>query len=623
MNQTTAPLHPASTRLHSYHRWSGPALIVLANVVMLLWFWGRAPDPIIDFGRELYMPWRITEGQQLYRDFTYFNGPFSPYFNALAFKLFGVSLQTLTILNVVLAMGLTALLYRFLVALGDRWSATIALILMPSVFTFAQLNGVPNFNWITPYSHDLTHGILLGFGMIGALWMYVRSRRLGWITLAGVLLGLAFLTKAEVFLASLLAAAAGVGLAMGSDEDRKRRWTALAAFASALVIVVVLAFFLLRLILPTRDVLLALAGSWRWLGNQQLLNLRYFRLINGTDDLVASLSTTLLWAASYATIFGLILLAAVKVRGSVRQRQAIAIAAGAIIFLGLWFFWLRIEWRNFIRPVQLFMAVGGLCLIWRIVRARKDRLSLAELALPMMLTVFAGVLLGKIVWNVRPLHYGFALAMPATLLSINAIVYAGARIARSRNGSPELFRSVCFAMILVATWAHMTIDASFMRKKEYVVGTGGDAFLADIRGKMINEAAEFLLENTRPDQTVVAMPEGFLLNYLARRVNPTIYHQFTPPNLIMYGEDDILATLKAHPPDVVALVHVDNVEYDARFLGKNYGLEIWDWVFSNYEPMLQRNGETALFGYPPFVDQRSGVLLVQRRKTPSQSAQSR
>lgn len=614
---------PSRTRVHPFAHWVGPGLIVLANVVMLLSFWGRAPDPIIDFGRELYIPWRLTAGQQLYRDFTYFNGPFSPYFNALIFKIFGVSLQTLTILNVVLAMGMTALLYRFLVALGDRWSATTALILMPSVFTFAQLNGVPNFNWITPYSHDLTHGILLAFGMIGAIWMYVRSRRLGWITFAGMLLGFTFLTKAEVFLAAFFAAAGGVALAAGSDDNPKRRWRAVGAFVAALLVIVVGAFALLHLFLSTHDVMLALAGSWRWLGNQQLLNLRYFKLINGTDDLGGSIATTLLWAGAYCAIFGVILGAAVLMRGAPKKRRTTAIAAGAVVFLGLWCFWMQIEWRNFIRPVQLFMMTGGLYLLWRVMRARRDRPTLAALALPLMLTIFAGALLGKIIWNVRPLHYGFALAMPATVLAINAIVYVGARLAESRGGSPELFRSVSLALILVATWAHMTIDASFMRKKEYVVGAGADAFLGDIRGKMISEASDYLAANTRPDQTLVAMPEGFLLNYLARRVNPTIYHQFTPPNLIMYGEDNILTELKAHPPDVVALVHVDNVEYDARFLGKHYGLRIWDWVFANYEPMLQRNGETALFGYPPFVDQRSGVLLLERRSARGRPAQSR
>src|SRR3954462_7455293 len=128
---------------NAYAKWAGPGLVLLANLVMLLWFWGRAPDPIIDFGREIYMPWRITEGQHLYRDFTYFNGPFSPYFNAAVFKIFGVSLQTLAITNLVLAMGMTALLYRFMLELGDRWSAAIALFTMPFVFTFAQLNGVP------------------------------------------------------------------------------------------------------------------------------------------------------------------------------------------------------------------------------------------------------------------------------------------------------------------------------------------------------------------------------------------------------------------------------------------------------------------------------------------------
>jgi hypothetical protein len=84
MTKSTAT-HPSSFRLQPYRRWAGPAIVLLANLVMLLWFWGRAPDPVIDFGREIYIPWRITEGQHLYRDFTYFNGPFSPYFNALIF----------------------------------------------------------------------------------------------------------------------------------------------------------------------------------------------------------------------------------------------------------------------------------------------------------------------------------------------------------------------------------------------------------------------------------------------------------------------------------------------------------------------------------------------------------
>lgn len=41
---------------------------------------------IVDFGRELYVPWRLAEGDALFRDVVHFNGPLSPYLNAALFR---------------------------------------------------------------------------------------------------------------------------------------------------------------------------------------------------------------------------------------------------------------------------------------------------------------------------------------------------------------------------------------------------------------------------------------------------------------------------------------------------------------------------------------------------------
>ena len=79
-----------------------------AGLLMLTWrCW---PDVIIDFGRELYVPWRLSEGDVLYTDIAYFNGPISPYFNAMMFHWFGASLTTLVMTNVVLLLGLVTLI---------------------------------------------------------------------------------------------------------------------------------------------------------------------------------------------------------------------------------------------------------------------------------------------------------------------------------------------------------------------------------------------------------------------------------------------------------------------------------------------------------------------------------
>jgi hypothetical protein len=67
-----------TARIQSMAQWSGPIAIILAGLAMLCWTWRTWPDVLIDFGRELYVPWRLAAGQVLYTDIAYFNGPLSP-----------------------------------------------------------------------------------------------------------------------------------------------------------------------------------------------------------------------------------------------------------------------------------------------------------------------------------------------------------------------------------------------------------------------------------------------------------------------------------------------------------------------------------------------------------------
>jgi hypothetical protein len=79
--------------------WAGLAVVV-AFVAAAAVSRRKWPDVIIDFRMQLYVPWRICHGAVLYRDLHYLaGGPFSQYFNALLFKIFGVSFRTLIFTN--------------------------------------------------------------------------------------------------------------------------------------------------------------------------------------------------------------------------------------------------------------------------------------------------------------------------------------------------------------------------------------------------------------------------------------------------------------------------------------------------------------------------------------------
>ena len=78
----------------------GFAAIVLTLFAMLVFMWRTWCDPVIDFGREIYVPWQLSQGKVLYRDLAHFNGPLSAYFNSIVFRIFGPSLMALVWTNV-------------------------------------------------------------------------------------------------------------------------------------------------------------------------------------------------------------------------------------------------------------------------------------------------------------------------------------------------------------------------------------------------------------------------------------------------------------------------------------------------------------------------------------------
>ena len=125
------------------------------------WSWRKWADPLVDFGRELYVPWQLANGKVLYRDIAHFFGPFSQYLNALWFRLFGVSLTTLIFSNLtILAATVAGIHYLFAVSCGPS-AATAASMLVLLLFGFSQYADVGNYAFVAPYSHEATHSIAL------------------------------------------------------------------------------------------------------------------------------------------------------------------------------------------------------------------------------------------------------------------------------------------------------------------------------------------------------------------------------------------------------------------------------------------------------------------------------
>jgi hypothetical protein len=227
-----------------------------------------------------------------------------------------------------------------------------------------------------------------------------------------------------------------------------------------------------------------------------------------------------------------------------------------------------------------------------------------------MLAIFSLVLMVKVFLYARIIHYGVWLAMPATMLVIVALFGFLPAAIGNRGGSAAGFVAGVGGAWATVLLVHLSISATAMNQLNVSVGEGGDQFWADAaRGHVVN-AAILAAEQVPPDKTIACLPEGIMINYLARRRTATPYVNFNPPDLLLFGEDNMLGAMEKSPPDFVFLVHKDTGEFGERFFGRDYGQKLYGWIEGNYQerdlPMLDLGAE-------PLRDNRFGIRVLVPR----------
>lgn len=178
-------------------RWSritSAALFSLVSLWAILFAitWAKWGNVTIDCGREMYVPWELSQGKTLYRDIWYLYGPVGPYLNSVLYRLWGVHLAVLYWAGSLSALGCAVLLYLTGMRLSSwlaGWAAGAVLLaeaFAPSLFSFPL-----------PYSFAAVYGAL---AICTCFWCCVHaatSSGSGWLFAAGSAAALALLTKTE------------------------------------------------------------------------------------------------------------------------------------------------------------------------------------------------------------------------------------------------------------------------------------------------------------------------------------------------------------------------------------------------------------------------------------------
>jgi len=241
------------------------------------------------------------------------------------------------------------------------------------------------------------------------------------------------------------------------------------------------------------------------------------------------------------------------------------------------------------------------------------------LIMPLLWSIFALVLLAKMGLNTRIWHYGFYLAMPAAVFVVFTLLWIIPQELQKSGANPFVFRLLITIFLGIGGIELLMYSDRYYQAKDLSVGEAGDRIVSFSRrltpeSEGIRQTVRWLRKNTAPTSTVATMPGGMLVNYLARRPNPTRYPALSPVEFIAHSEARILADYVHNSPDYVVLIHCDSREFGVRYFGQDpaYGRDIMRWVRSNYSPVWQ-------YGEEPLQTERFGIrILIRSGRTVAQ-----
>ena len=593
-------------------------LILLGGTFAFLVFrsWRRWPHVLVDYGLQLYTPWQLSEGKVLYRDVAYLaGGPLSQYFHALMFTVFGVSFSTLIYTSLAVLVGFVLLLYRLFARAADEFTAFLVCLVTLGGFAFSQVIGTGNYNYVTPYTYEAFHGLVLSVVALGCLWRWIEAKKDVWAWTAGVCAGGVFLTKPDLFLALAAALAVAVLIARaqgGEGRPRGFRWLWLLVMGLASPSVLFVVYY--SAVWNFKEGLKAVVAAWLPLLTTSAAENLYYRHGMGLDQPLFNLE-----GIALSTLGLLVALAFLAVCARFLNRNKLAsLALGALLMVALYWVYERVNWGMcgwVFWPTVLFGAgYAG----WRWWGSRHTPEGVVWV-FPLLWSVFALGLMPKMGLFTRITHYGFYLGMPAAVFVVYELSWLLPRELERFQVNTKIFRVLAAAFLAVGLLQLTRQSEKFYALKYLPVGSGGDRILTpdqnhDAYGIGTKLVLAWLQYHTSPTNTLAVLPEGNMINYLSRLPNPTPYTVFSLPEVRAFGETNMLKALEAHSPDYVVVVHRDASEYGVKFFGQDpaYGYEIMQWVRTNYSAV-------RLIGHEPLQTNLFGIKIMRRNGLPAKS----
>ncbi len=569
-------------------QWWPQSAILIVFAAMLVVSWRRWTSPIADSGREMDLPARLLQGEWLYRDVHHIYPPVAPYFNALLYRVFGEHLDVLHAAGIICSAIIAALCYRIARRLFEPVEAALATI---AVVVFCIFK--PAGNLIQPYAFAALYGCLCSLGVLLLTLRHAENQRSRELIFAGLLIGLAAITKQEFALAA--AATVTASLLYQHLLSFKSQISNFKRLISDLLFAALPALFIA---LPVYGWLFAKLG-WQTLVED--CHLFYTHLPpslvfynaqrTGLDHPLLSLAQMIGAAAVALAALSFVVLIGDRLRKVLKWSATIL--AGSFTAIALIKLVVGNQWDG--SPLRalpfLLLATIGVEL-WRLFRAP----ALAEMPTEggtlngalFIIAVYSFAILARVALRVPSGGAFGGFFLPTSLIlfchlfwrTLPDAIWRWTEDAISRNRARFIGRCLLFVTILAGS---VTFGIRYRKNFSFEIqAERGHLFAPRITGTEISEALEFIRNSTQPGEAIAVLPEGSDLVFLTGRRMPLRHQILIPGLMIQPDEQAAISRLQQDRVRYVLIVNRPMREFGQEAFGRDFYTQLGGWIGMNY-----------------------------------------
>jgi len=422
----------------------------------------------------------------------------------------------------------------------------------------------------------------------------------------GLLTGVVYLTKPEIFLA--LATALAFGLYFLFKKHTLPN-NSLGLLFGTFLIAPILTTTYFSTQVPLSQALSFIFLPWFHVIGSSLSDLPLYHWILGTDSLGKNIWKMVSYFLLITGFFSGLILLGRQLEKITKKPHLVGWIFSLFItsVLGYWHYSVPI--LDLPRSFPLIILVFSIYLFFKTLKSAGEE-SNRQLGL-LIFSIFSLVLMFKMIFNVQIAHYGFALALPATLILIHILIHEVPKRISSHFKLHGFYRPLAITVVAFFIALHIQFEYKMYSLKSQPVGNNSDTLVdyhsfLNSRGIIFNDAIDFIQKEVPKEAHFVAIPGSIMLNYMTRRESPLKYIYLNPGIFQLIGEYQIREDLKNARPPYIILVEQKFPQHGQTNFGQDFGKATYQWILRNYSLIQQ-------YGAQPFVTEDFGIQILKRK----------